>query len=237
MPAEPETPSEEAVAASNLTLLSVRTLLAGLRGSVLTVILQPFVLALGASVAYLGWLEALGGYRGLVPTLVLPAAGWLADRVGRKWMLVSASVFAVASLLLMALSSLERNALLLTPAIVLLGLNAIGRPAIDALVVESARRGRVGYAYGQFSFAWATAGVIASLGGGYVADRFGFTPVFLGATALELVAIFVLILGVRETLVTRRRARLPRRELPRLAVRLLTGNQRLPHAQDEHKDG
>lgn len=221
MRAEPETRPPETAARSNLLLLSVRALVASLRGSILSVILQPFVLALGAPVAYIGWLESIGGYRGLVPTLVLPAAGWLADRLGRKLMLVVASLFATLSLLLITVSSLERNAALLTPALVLFGLSAIGRPATDALVVESVRREEVGYAYGKFSLAAAAASVIASLAGGYAADMLGFTSTWAGIAVLELLAVLVLIFGVQETLAARRRPRLPIREVPHLAVRLL----------------
>ncbi len=221
MPAQPDSRAREAASRSNLALLSVRALVASLRGSILSVILQPFVLALGAPVSYIGWLESIGGYRGLVPTLVLPAAGWLADRLGRKRILVAASLFGAASLLLMTLSSLERNALLLTPALVLFGVSAIGGPATDALVVESVSPEQVGYAYGRFSLAAAVASVIASLGGGFAAEELGFTPTWIGIAILEVLAVLVLIFGVQETLAVRRRARVPIRQLPRLVVGLL----------------
>lgn len=205
----------------NLRVLTLRELLTGLRWNVLDVILQPFVLQLGGSVAFVGLLETIGGYRGIVPTLVQPLGGWVADRAGRKGVAVVANLVAVGGLALLALAGWAGNVSLLLPAIALFGLSAVGRPAGEALVGESARGRRVGYAYGQVSFAWAVAGVLASLGSGFLAERLGFAPVLAVTAAIETVGVLLLVLLVRETLQGRRSARLAPVDLRRLALGLL----------------
>lgn len=216
-----QSPRGPGEARRNLPVLSLRALLAGLRATVLTVILQPFVLSLGASVALLGLLETVGGYRGLIPTLVQPAAGWLADRVGRKGVAVVAGVAAVGSLALFAFAGAVKRELLLWPAVVLLGLSAVARPALDALTGESAGAERVGFAYGLVTFGWAVAGVVASLGAGFLAERLGFAAVFALTIVVELFGTLLLAFGVRETLAERRRARLAQDEVRRLTVGVL----------------
>ena len=208
-------------ASRNILPLAARALMVGVRGNVLYTILQPFVLNLGASVAFLGLLESIGGYRGLVPTLVLPLGGWLADRSGRKRIIILASIATTMGLLLLALAGTVRAVPLLVPAVMLLGLNGLGRPAAEALVGESAGPERVGYAYGQISLAWALAGVVAPLASGYLADLLGFPRVFALTAGLEVVGAFVVIATVSETLTTRRRARLERGEVRRLTIGLL----------------
>jgi len=211
----------------NLSLLSGRALLVGLRANVLTVVLQPFVLYLGQSVAFVGLLESIGGYRGLVPTAIQPLAGWLADRAGRKGIAVLAGIFTVGSLLLLAAAGALRSPALLVPAIVLLGLNGLGRPALDAMVGESAPRNSVGRAYGMVTFTWALAGVFASLGAGYMADRLGYPSVYLLTAGIEVAGTLLLALGVRETLTARRRARLAPHEAGRLVLETFVPPRRL----------
>ena len=226
LPDRPRIPTAPRSLRGNLGALFARALLVGLRYNTLFVVLQPFVLSRGGSVALLGLLETVGGYRGLVPTLVQPAAGWLADQVGRKRVALAASVVTVASMLLFAVAGGVGAVALLLPAAVLVGLNAVGRPALDALVVESVVPERVGRAYSLISFGWAVAGVIASLGAGLLAERAGYVPVFVLTAALETVGTLLLAFGVRETLTQRRRALLE----PRV-VRELTLGWILPPAR------
>jgi MFS family permease len=134
---------------------------------------------------------------------------------------VVANLVAVGGLALLALAGWAGNVSLLLPAIALFGLSAVGRSAGEALVGESARGRRVGYAYGQVSFAWAVAGVLASLGSGFLAERLGFAPVLAVTAAIETVGVLLLVLLVRETLQGRRPARLAPVDLRRLALGLL----------------
>jgi len=216
-PGEPEPPWRR----TNLRVLTLRGLLIGLRWNVIAVVLQPFVLSLGASVEFLGFLEAVGGYRGIVPTVMQPAGGWLADRAGRKAVALAANVVSVGGLVLLTLAGGSRSVALLLPAIVLFGLSGVGRPAGDALVGESARGRSVGYAFGQVTFAWAVAGVLASLGSGLLAERVSYTLVFALTTGLEVIGVLLLAFWVGETLAERRPMRLGRGELRRLTMGLL----------------
>lgn len=212
-------PSPETRRGRNIAVLSIYALFVGWRGNVLSVILQPFVLALGGTVAFLGLLESLGSYRGLIPTVIQPLGGWIADRIGRKEVVIAAGLVTAASLLLLALAGQAASLPLLLPAVALLGLSGIGRPATDALVGESAGA-RVGYAYGQVTFAWALSGVIA-LAAGFLANRLGFPLVFAIAAAVDALGVVLVAFWVTETLSMRRAARLQAHEFRPLVTTLL----------------
>jgi DHA1 family multidrug resistance protein-like MFS transporter len=206
-------------------VLSAYALLLGWRGNVLAVILQPFVLQLGASVAFLGLLETIGGYRGLVPAVVQPFGGWMADRVGRKAVAVAAGSASVVSLLLFTLAGRVQTVGLLLPAAALLGLGSIGRPATDALVGESAGP-QVGYAYSRVTFAWTLAGIVA-VAAGYLADLLGFPPIFALTAGLEALSTTLLALLVQETVAGPHPTRPRPAELQRLTLDALTPPRRL----------
>ncbi len=226
MSTEPAPSHGEDGAGRNLRVLSVRALLVGWRGNVLSVVLQPFVLALGVSVAFLGLLESLGSYQGLIPTASQPLGGWLADHIGRKGITVIAGGLTALSLLLLAIAGCAGSPALLVPAILLLGLSYVGQPAADALVGESAAGTQVGFAYGQVTFAWALSGAIA-LVAGYLADRTGFPTVFAITAGLETLGALLVALRVRETLPQRRAPHLPPEEIRHLTRDLITPPHRL----------
>jgi MFS family permease len=48
------------------------------------VLLQPYMLSLGAPMTFIGLFVAIGGRLGLVSALAQPIGGWLSDRKGRK---------------------------------------------------------------------------------------------------------------------------------------------------------
>lgn len=52
----------------NIQVLAARTFVAGMRIGVVSVMRQPFVLNLGVWMSLLGFLESLGGFRGLTTT-------------------------------------------------------------------------------------------------------------------------------------------------------------------------
>jgi len=164
------------------------------------VIWQPFVLSLGASMPLLGFLESLGGFRGLTTTLIQPIGGWLADRVGRKLFVALASVFAMASLAIYLLAGLAGNWLLLIPGVLILGLVAISGPAMSTMTAESTGSRERGGAYGTIMFAFALPGVFAPLVAGLVADRLGFLKVFLIGLALEAGVLGLVAFHLKETL-------------------------------------
>src|SRR5512136_3117892 len=122
---------------NNLAILSASGFLSGIHTNMVSVVWQPFALSLGASIPSLGLLTSLGGFGGIVTSLIQPVGGWLADRMGRKPFLMWASVAFIAGYVLYALAGLMHMWTILIPGIALVGAAAINRPARTSLTAES----------------------------------------------------------------------------------------------------
>ncbi len=192
----------------NLRALTLRNFLYGLQTNMVRAIWQPFVLHLGASMPLLGLMESIGGFSGIVSTAMLPLGGWLSDRRGRKPFVVLASAFGVAALATYALAGWVEAWQLLLPGVVLLGLTAVARPAVDCITAESAPSDARGRAFGLTGMAFATSGIFAPTLGGFLADRYGFLMVLLAGAALELTTFCVVGISLSETLSPERRTSL-----------------------------
>jgi len=193
---------------SNIRVLAASTFLRGMRGNMVRVLWQPFVLSLGASMPLLGFLESLGGIRGIVTTLVQPLSGRLSDYVGRKVFILASSVFAIVALSIYVSASFTDNWHLLIPGVAILGLASVSRPSEDSMTAESAGVAGRAMAYSLVMLSFALSGVFAPLLGGFVADRWGYIVVFLMGLALDIVALSLVASLLRETLVSQ-----PRRPL------------------------
>ncbi|MEA3459996.1 MAG: hypothetical protein U9R11_04930, partial [Chloroflexota bacterium] len=77
----------------NLRAITATAFLAGLFSTMTRAVWQPFVLSLGAPMSTLGFLESLGGRRGIVTALIQLISGWLSDRLGRKPLMALGSLF------------------------------------------------------------------------------------------------------------------------------------------------
>ncbi len=183
----------------NLRVLVARSFLYGLQTNMVRAIWQPFVLQLGASMPFLGLLESIGGFGGLVSTAMLPVGGWLSDRHGRKAFVILASVFALLALTFYVWAGLAWQWWLLLPGVILLGLAAIARPALDCIIAESATPAAIGRAFSLTSVAFAISGILAPTLGGWLAKRQGYlAPLLLGGV-LELGALLFVSIFLHET--------------------------------------
>jgi MFS family permease len=174
-----------------------------MRGNVIRVVWQPFVLSLGASMPLLGFLESLGGHHGIVPTLVQPLSGRLSDHLGRKVFILSSSVFAIVALSIYMSATFMDNWHLLIPGVAILGLASVSRPSEDSMTAESTGVAGRAVAYSLVMLFFALSGVFAPLLGGFVADRWGYIVVFLVGLALDVVALSLVAGLLKETLVSR----------------------------------
>jgi MFS family permease len=190
----------------NVRVLALRSFLYGLQTNMVRAVWQPFVLHLGASMPFLGLLESVGGFQGIVSTSMLPLGGWLSDRRGRKPFVLLASLLAFAALATFALASWAGNWRVLIPGVVLLGLTAIARPVLDSITAESASPETRGAAFSRISMGIAVSGVFAPTLGGLLAQQYGFMAVFAAGAAVELVTLSVMALSLAETLPSRERA-------------------------------
>jgi DHA1 family multidrug resistance protein-like MFS transporter len=127
-----------------------------------------------------------------------PIWGTLADRYGRKLMVVRAMFGSAVILLLMAfVRSAEELILLRTVQGLVTGV--VG--AANALVASEAPRERSGYAMGLLQMGLGTGIAFGPLIGGALADAFGYAVVFYVTGALLFLAGATVLVGVREEFV------------------------------------
>jgi len=188
----------------NLTVLSATAFLTGIHSNMVSVVWQPYVLSLGASMTTLGWLTSLGGFQGIVTSLIQPLGGWLADRMGRKPFVVWASVVLIAAYALYTLAGVTRVWTFLIPGVVLIGLSALNRPARSSLTVESVTAERRGMGFSVVQVATVLPGIFAPILGGFIADRATATAVFPVGIAFEVISLFLVARYLSETSGSRR---------------------------------
>ena len=187
--------------AKNLRVIAVTAFLAGLFSSMMQAVWQPFVLSLGAPMSALGFLESLGGRRGIVTALIQPVSGWLSDRLGRKPLIALGSLLGLLLVLFYILAAVLGDWRWLLPGVVLLGATMASRPAENSLIAESARASRRGTAYSLLMASWIAPGIFAPTLGGFIADRWGFIPVFLVRLVLEALRLLLILWFLEETLI------------------------------------
>jgi len=190
----------------NIRVQVVTSLLGGLYRGGFTAVWQPFVLYLGGSVTFLGLLESLGGWGGAISCLMQLLGGWLADRLGRRPVLIFSSLFVVLSFACFTLAAWLYLWPLLVPGVILAGMGLLGRAAGSSVSAESAETRRRGLAYGVTMFAFALAMVGSSIVGGLVSDRWGYFPVMLASLILEALVLVTIIRFLRETLPREKRS-------------------------------
>ncbi len=188
----------------NLSILSATAFLTGIHSNMVSVVWQPYVLSLGASMTTLGWLTSLGGFQGIVTSLIQPIGGWLADRMGRKPFVVWASVVLIAAYVLCTLAGVTRLWMFLIPGVVLIGLSGLNRPARASLTAESVTAERRGMGFSVVQVATVLPGIFVPILGGFVADRATATAIFPVGIAFEVMSLFLVARYLRETSKLRR---------------------------------
>ncbi|HUW10301.1 MAG TPA: MFS transporter, partial [Anaerolineae bacterium] len=184
----------------NLRVFAVTHFLSGLASSMMQAVWQPFVLSLGAPMSTLGLLESIGGAGGIVTAIIQPIGGWLSDRKGRKPFIVLGGVAGVLAVGFYVVAAATKDWRWLLGGIVLMGMTLIARPARDSLVAESATANRRGMAFSALMAAWVAPGIFAPTLGGFIAERWGFTPVFVMRLVFDGLRVLLLVWFLRETL-------------------------------------
>jgi MFS family permease len=192
--------SKEGGVGKNLRGIATTAFLAGLFSAMTRAVWQPFVLSLGAPMSTLGLLESLGGWGGVSTTLLQPIGGWLSDRQGRKPLLALGSVLGLLAMVFCVLAAIIGDWRWLLPGVIFMGATFASRPAESSLVAESVPASRRGTAYGLLMACWTAPGIFAPTLGGFIADRWGFPPVFLARLVLEGLRFLVILWLLEETL-------------------------------------
>ncbi|RSC58615.1 multidrug efflux MFS transporter [Citrobacter amalonaticus] len=137
----------------------------------------------------------------LISAIVSPLWGSLADRKGRKLMLLRASLGMAIAILLQAFATNVWQLFLLRG---IMGLTSGYIPNAMALVASQVPRERSGWALSTLATAQISGVIGGPLMGGFIADHVGLRPVFF-ITAMLLIVSFMVTLflikeGVRPTL-------------------------------------
>lgn len=184
----------------NLRTVTTKTFLFGMAYSMMRAVMQPFVLSLGAPMSTLGFLESLGGLRGLMTAPMQYYSGWLSDRLGRKPVMILGNVSGVLGIAFFVVAALTGEWLWLVPGVVLTGATMMADPADQSMVAESSQASHRGTAYSLIMMAWIAPGIFAPALGGWLAGRWGFVPVFVLQAALYSVSLFLVLRFLRETI-------------------------------------
>jgi len=129
-----------------------------------------YVLELRGSKAVLGALSTLQAFSNLL--LQLPG-GVLADRLGRRRVILAGALFGFLPPLIFRLST---HWTMLIPGIIASSLTALAVPARDALIAESLPPESRATGFGAYTMSWYLFIVLAYPFGGYMMDAMGVVP-------------------------------------------------------------
>jgi MFS family permease len=124
-------------------------------------------------------------------------AGALADRFGRKKIIVLSSFISAASIFLLAFSP---DLLLAAIALPISGLGSSFFMVSNTLIAESVQTTRRGAAFGSFSTLSTLAAAFSPILGGIAISKNGYFPLFLVGGILTLVAAAARVVYLKETL-------------------------------------
>lgn len=185
---------------SNVNVLSFTNFLNGLYFNMLWAIRQPFFLSLNPSMTFVGMLEGIGGFHGIMTPISQLIGGWLSDRNGRKRFMIISNLLAISAMILFIIAGYTKLALLLIPAMIFYGSTAISWPSRDSIIAESVPEKRIGISYSILMFAAVVPGVFTPFLGGKIADLFGYFPVFFLGALIGSICLIIIILYLKETL-------------------------------------
>lgn len=134
----------------------------------------------------------------MVSAIVAPLWGSLADRKGRKLMLLRA---ALGMAIVMGLQGLATNVWQLFALRAMMGLTSGYIPNAMALIASQAPSSRSGWALGTLSTGQVAGLLIGPLLGGFLADHIGLRPVFLITSGMLFVCFLITLFAVKESAV------------------------------------
>ena len=144
------------------------------------------------------WSGLLGTATGSMLFIFSPIWGNLADRFGRKPVLLRAYVGAMVT---MTLQGLAQNVWQLLFLRALQGVFVGTIPAATALIASSTPRDRIAYSLGILQMGLFSSQFVGPLAGGVLASAIGFRPTFLATGAFYLVSFLLVYLLVEERFV------------------------------------
>lgn len=179
----------------NLWLLILGTFLVSSSYSMVVPFLPLFLLQLGTRRGVEVWSGLLFSVSYLTGALFSPLWGWLADRYGRRQMLLRAG-FGLSAVYIATAFVTNRTELLLLR--LLQGAVSGYIPGAITLIGSTTPETEVGYALSLISTASATGNIVGPLFGGILAHFLGNREAFFSAGLLMLLPTAIALFGVRE---------------------------------------
>ena len=145
---------------------------------------------LGLTVPQVGWLF---GVQTLTTLAVRPAIGYLSDRVGRRWVIVTGLVVCSAAVLLVSVAT---NVTEIVAAVVAYAAGvATTTAATSAYITDMTRRARYGAAHGVFGTIYDVGDALGPIVAGVLVAAVGYTRMFqvMAAVALTIAGAFAVI--------------------------------------------
>lgn len=142
------------------------------------------------------WVGAIAAGANVFGVLFLPFWGVLADRYGRKPLIIRSFAATGGGL---AVASLATNVWMFTLGRGLTALNLGNSGLMMTTLAEAAPRARLGFAYGVLNGAGPLGALIGPLLGGPFVDRFGFGAILAVDAVLLLGVVLLLTFGYRDS--------------------------------------
>jgi len=179
----------------NLPALALSEVISNTGWNMYSVIWQPYVLSLGATMTLLG---SLTGLETALRSGLLLIMGRISDFVGRKRLQVASHLLSIAGI---ALAVLAGTWFLLIPTIILFSVaGALWVPANNAMVAESVKENERGTAFSLLPLTWFIPGFYAPVLAGYLAEKHGFRIVLSIMLITSVSAVTIFQLFIRETM-------------------------------------
>ncbi len=141
---------------------------------------------LGMSVEQLGWLF---GAQILTTVAMRPAIGYVSDRIGRRWVIVTGLATCGAAVLSVSMSA---DAVALTASILVYAAGvATTTAATGAYITDITRRARYGAAHGVFGTIYDIGDALGPIASGFLVASAGYARMFQVSAAVALAAAVV----------------------------------------------
>jgi MFS family permease len=176
-----------------LVILLISMIAANIGGNMYGPLLPLYVQSLGANISQIGLFFTLSM---IAPMLFQIMGGWLSDAIGRVQAMAIGSVAGVIGYITFTVSP-SWGWLLLGMTGLAVASSFVG-PSFQAFVAEQSTEETRGRVFGITQTAFLLVGVIGGPLGGYIADKYGFRPMFLIATSLYVVATIIRLIMARK---------------------------------------
>lgn len=181
----------------NLTIAWIGCFLTGAAFSLVMPFLPLYIEQLGVSghSALNIWSGLVFSITFLFSAIASPLWGGLADRKGRKLMLLRSALGMAIVMMLMGLAQNIWHLLILRACLGLLG-GFI--PNANALIATQMPRNKSGWALGTLSTGGVSGALLGPLAGGLLADSYGLRPVFFITAAVLFICFLLTLFCIRE---------------------------------------